>query len=443
MAATGVGHTGRDMPSSHSVAPDQPDHARGATDKTPREVWVLVVAAFCVAIGYGIVAPVLPAYAASFDVSIQAASAIVSVFAAMRLVCAPAAGTLVGRLGERAVYLTGLLIVAVSTGLCAFATSYLQLLLFRGVGGIGSTMFTVSAMALLIRLTPPAIRGRVASLYGAGFLVGTISGPVLGGLLSGFGYRVPFVVYACTLLAAAAVVAFSLSGTTLRAGAGAEERTVMALREALADSAYRSLLVSGFCNGWANFGIRVSLLPLFAAAIPGLGVAWAGVALTVFGIGNAAALSVTGRAVDRIGRKPLIMGGLLVSGLGTAAVGLAHNAVVLLVVSLIGGAGAGVLNPAQQACVSDVVGNERNGGTVLATYQMCQDAGTIAGPIVAGGIADAAGFGWAFGISGVLSLIAVIAWMPGRETLPHVSAAALPGVSRPFVDKPASAVEDG
>lgn len=387
--------------------------------RIPREVWVLVVAAFCVAIGYGIVAPVLPAYAASFDVSIQAASAIVSVFAAMRLLFAPSAGALVGRLGERAVYLGGLLIVALSTGLCAFVTSYPQLLIARGAGGIGSTMFTVSAMALLTRVSPPTLRGRIASLYGAGFLVGTIAGPVLGGLLSGLGYRVPFLVYAATLLVAAAVVAVFLSGATLRAEAGGEVRPVMALREAFADSAYRALLVAAFCNGWANFGIRVSLLPLFAAAVPGLGVAWAGIALTVFGIGNALALSVAGRAVDRLGRKPLIVGGLLVSGLGTAAVGFAHNAVALMIVSALGGIGAGVLNPAQQACAADVVGQERNGGKVLATFQMFSDAGAIAGPVVAGGIADVLGYGWAFGVSGALLLLGALAWIPARETIPR------------------------
>ncbi len=392
---------------------------RAEEPRIPREVWVLVVAAFCVAIGYGIVAPVLPAYAASFNVSIQAASAIVSVFAAMRLIFAPPAGALVGRLGERAVYLTGLLIVAVSTGLCALATSYEQLLLFRGAGGIGSTMFTVSAMALLTRVAPPTLRGRIASLYGAGFLVGTIAGPVLGGLLSGLGYRVPFLVYAATLLAAAAVVAFFLSGTTLRSDTAGEGRPVMPVREAFADSAYRALLVSGFANGWANFGVRVSLLPLFAAAVPGLGVAWAGIALTVFGIGNAVALSVAGRAVDRMGRKPLIVGGLIVNGLGTAAVGFAHSAVALIVVSVVGGIGAGILNPAQQACASDVVGQDRNGGKVLATYQMFSDAGAIAGPVVAGGIADAVGFGWAFGVSGALSLLAALAWISARETIPR------------------------
>src|SRR5690606_3235001 len=61
----------------------------------PREIWILVGAAFVIALGFGIVSPVLPAYARSFDVGVAAASVIVSAFAFFRLVFAPAGGALV------------------------------------------------------------------------------------------------------------------------------------------------------------------------------------------------------------------------------------------------------------------------------------------------------------------------------------------------------------
>lgn len=385
----------------------------------PSEVWVLVAAAFCVAIGFGIVAPVLPAYAASFDVGIQAAAAIVSVFALMRLVFAPGAGALIGRLGERSVYLAGLIIVALSTGACALAEGYYQLLIFRGLGGIGSTMFTVSAAALVVRLSPPTIRGRVSSLYGAGFLVGNILGPIVGSLTAGFGYQAPFLIYAVTLLIAAAVVAVFLSGTSLRPAPGSTPLPPMPLSEALRDNAYRALLVSSFSNGWTNFGVRIALLPLFAGSTPQIGIAGVGLALAVFALGNALGLQVAGRFVDEVGRKPLLVAGLVVNGVGAAVIGLAGNTMVLLAVSVVAGLGAGVLNPSQQACVADVVGNERGGGSVVATVQMVGDAGAILGPFLAGAVATYAGFGWAFGISLPLAVIAVVAWVPARETLPR------------------------
>ena len=48
------------------------------------------------------------------------------------------------------------------------------------------------------------------------------------------------------------------------------------------------------------------------------------------------------------------------------------------------GVGAGLLGPAQQAAVADVIGRERSGGRVLAAYQMTADIGAILGPVVSG-----------------------------------------------------------
>ena len=142
----------------------------------PREIWVLLAASFLIAIGYGIVAPALPNFATSFDVGVTAASVVVSAFAFVRLLFAPMSGRLVTRFGERPIYLWGVSIVAVGTLLCGVAADYWQLLLFRSASGVGSTMFTVSAIGLLIRISPPELRGRASGLWGSSFLLGGIVG---------------------------------------------------------------------------------------------------------------------------------------------------------------------------------------------------------------------------------------------------------------------------
>ncbi|NYF98499.1 MFS transporter [Janibacter cremeus] len=382
----------------------------------PREILVLVAAAFVIAVGFGLISPVLPQFAKSFDVTVAAATVIVSAFAFFRLLFAPAGGALVTRLGERPVYLTGLIIVAVSTGASAFAQTYWQLLIFRSLGGIGSTMFTVSAMALLVRMAPPVIRGKVSSLYGSAFLIGGVIGPVIGGLLGEFGMRVPFVVYGIALLIAAAFVGVMLRGAHLRPDPTKAELPPMSVREARHNSAYRAAMVSAFANGWTNFGVRVAVLPLFAVAI--VGETWAaGVALAVGAGATALTLQVSGRLADSVGRRLPVMIGLGLSGAGMGVMGLSGGLVLILILSTVVGAGAGLLNPAQQASVADVVGNDRSGGKVLAGFQMCQDAGGIGGPIIVGLVADHAGWGWAFALSGVISAIAIIPWLRAQETL--------------------------
>ena len=104
-----------------------PDTETPETRRLPKEIYVLVAAAFIVALGYGIIAPVLPQFAASFDFGVTAATIVVSSFAFFRFVFSPSSGRLVDAFGERRIYITGLLIVAASTVLpitsCSWAGS--------------------------------------------------------------------------------------------------------------------------------------------------------------------------------------------------------------------------------------------------------------------------------------------------------------------------------
>lgn len=378
---------------------------------------MLVSAAFIIAIGYGLIAPIIPQFAQSFDVGMAAAGAVVSIFAMSRLLFAPVSGRLIDKLGSRKVYLTGLLTVAVTTGLVALAQEYWHILLLRGIGGVGSTMFTVSAMGLIVRMAPPTIRGKASSAYASAFLIGNIFGPVIGAALSILGMRIPFAIYGAAVALAAFVVWWRMPKVDASTEQGEDTEPPLRFGEAVRDSAYRSALVGAFANGWSNFGVRVATLPLFAAAVFEHGGATAGLAMAAFALGNATALQFAGRFSDKVGRKPLIISGLIVNAVFTGAMGFADSFWPLLIVSAIAGAGAGMLNPAQQATLADVIGNQRSGGRVLANFQMAQDFGAITGPIIVGAIAESVGFQPGFLLCGVIGLAAAGVWTFGRETL--------------------------
>ena len=395
--------------------------ARGPVPPIPHEIWVLVSAAFLIALGYGLIAPIIPQFAESFGVPMAAAAAVVSVFSAARLVGAPGAGWLVDKLGSRKIYLSGLVIVAVTTALVAVAQEYWHMLALRFLAGLGSTMFTISAQALIVKVAPPQIRGRASSTYATAFLLGNIIGPIAGAGLSFLGMRWPFVIYGIGVGLAAFVVWARLPKSDRDVDRAA--RPPMRLHEALAHPSYRSLLASMFSQGWVNMGVRVAILPLFAASVFTHGGAMAGLALAAFAAGNAVTLQFSGRLADEIGRKPMILSGLTTTVVATATLGFATSFWPLIALSALAGVGGGLLVPSQQATLADIIGNDRSGGKALSLFQMCGDAGQVLGPIVIGALAQSHGFPVAFGACGAIAAGAFAVWaVMGQETHPKHTA---------------------
>ena len=152
----------------------------------PRDVHVLSAVAFLVAVGFGVMVPVLPVFARSFGVTQFAVGAVISAFALMRFLTSPLCGPINRLIGERVALGIGIGIVALSTAGAGLAQSYPQLLVLRGVGGIGSAMFSVSAMVLLLASVTAAQRGRASALYSGGFLLGGMAGPAVAAFMLTF-----------------------------------------------------------------------------------------------------------------------------------------------------------------------------------------------------------------------------------------------------------------
>ncbi|MEK9664179.1 MAG: MFS transporter [Candidatus Nanopelagicales bacterium] len=402
----------------------------------PVEVAVLASIAFFVALGFGIVIPSIPIFAESFGVTALAASAVVSAFALMRFISSPLAGSLTNRLGERRVLATGLAIVAVSSALAGLSQSYVQLLVLRGVGGIGSSMFTVSAMALLLRVVDADQRGRAAAAWQGGFLVGGVAGPAVGGLVLAVSIRAPFFFYAGTLAVATVVALVFLSPARIAAREAAVESHDQGeavvppksgwpdLLDALRNGAYRAALAVNLTTGLATFGLRSAIIPLFV--IEGLrqGPSLSGWAFLVAAGVQAITLLPAGRITDTRGRRPAMIIGtvatvigmlmLVFDDLATGSLGLAIT--VFFVSMAVLGVGTAFLGSAPSAVVGDIMGGRR-GGIVVATFQMVSDFGAIIGPLIGGLMLDLYGFDWAFALGAAVAAVALIFVVRMPETL--------------------------
>nr|WP_256413464.1 MULTISPECIES: MFS transporter [unclassified Frigoribacterium] len=366
------------------------------------------VIAFFVMVGFGVVVPVLPVYAASFGVGYVAVGAVLSAFALMRLVASPFVGRMIDVAGERVVLSVGIGIVAVSSGLAGLAHDYVQLLLLRGVGGIGSAMFTISAMTLLLASTTPDRRARSIGFYQGGFLVGGMAGPALGGLLATVSLTAPFFFYAGTLAVAGVVGILLLSpprrGDAAAAAAAAEPARPLA--DVLRDVRFRAACVASFAQGWSSLGVRSALVPVLVVEVLLQPTSWTGVLFAVAAVAQTLALAPASRFVDTVGRRPAVIGSFAVAAVSLAAVPFAPGLVTLGALLAVYGVATAFMGTAPAALVGDAAG--ARGGRPVAIFSMCSDVGAIAGPLVAGLLVDVASFEVAFGTAAALLAVSAI-----------------------------------
>jgi MFS transporter, DHA1 family, multidrug resistance protein len=382
---------------------------RGAFRGLPREVPVLTAVSFTVALGFGIVAPAIPAFARQFGVGTAAAASVISAFALVRIVGALPAGRLVDRFGERKVMAAGIAVVAVSSVLAGLSGSFTQLIVLRGIGGLGSAMFSVSAQTLLLVTVPAEQRGRASGLFSGGFLVGSISGPAVGGLIAAWSLRAPFIIYGALLIVPALIAAAVLRGAP-RGPAPRSPRTgrpFAGIASVLRQAAYRAAAAANFADGFAAVGVRSAIVPLFVRDVLHRSAFWTGIGFLLLAVLNAVTLLPGGWAADTLGRRPVVITGCVLSAGGMAMLALLPGLGGYLAALATLGAGSGLLDVAPAAMIGDLFAGR--GGTMVASYQMAGDGGAVSGPLAAGFLVDTASYAAGFGLAaGVLALAAIL-----------------------------------
>jgi MFS family permease len=286
-------------------------------------------------------------------------------------------------------------------------------------------------------------RGRATGLFQSGFLIGGLLGPLVGGFLTEYSLRLPFFVYAVSLVAAGSIGAVFLRAARPRtrlardhdprarepshpAGPPAPHAHVdnTSLRDAWAHPAYRAAVAVNFAIGWSFFGVRASLIPLFVTEALHQRALWIGVGFLCSSLVQASFLTTAGRFVDRHGRRPAMIGGTLTAGASLGLLALSTALPLYLVAMTAIGLGGAFVGTAPGAVVGDIM--RGRGGSVVAVFQMASDAGSITGPLAAGWLADTASFGAAFGACAVVMAAAAAMAVRMPETLVR-SASRYPG----------------
>jgi MFS family permease len=165
-----------------------------------------------------------------------------------------------------------------------------------------------------------------------------------------------------------------------------------------------------------NDGLAWGLLPLFFAA-GGLGIAQIGLLADIYpGIWGAAQL-VTGALSDRLGRKGLIVVGMILQGVAIILLPFLHGFAWWAVAMVLLGLGTALVYPTLLAAISDVAHPEWRASAV-GVYRLWRDSGYAIGALLAGVLADFFGVPWTIGVIGVLTFLSgVVVKIVMSETL--------------------------
>ena len=379
-------------------------------------MWVLVFAVFLVMLGLTLVAPIVPLYAREFGVGRTAAGALVSVFAVSRLIFDLFGGPTVDRLGARRMMTWSGWVILISSVTAATATTYPMLLASRFVEGAGSAAFATAAMQYLLVITPVEERGRAMARYQTGLLGGIAVGPVIGGYAASLGdFRTPFWLYA-GIGAVVAVVALRYVKEIDMGGKSFGELYRMAGR-LLLDPRYLALLFVTFSLFVMRGGARITLLPLFAGEELMLDVGLIGWVFSVGAIANLVSLTPVGALVDKIGRKRILVVGLVLDAVGIAAFGFGTGFWSLMLVSGLLGFAQPLAAVPPPTLAGDLAPPGATGASV-GLYRAAGDIGLIVGPLVLGALVEGGEFKLGFFASAALLLLGAIAAMAIREA-PH------------------------
>jgi multidrug resistance protein len=153
-----------------------------------KQMLIIAVLLMTTFIGFGIIIPVLPEIVSHFHLNM-----LLAVYSAVSFVMSPLWGRLSDRVGRRPVILLGIIGYSVSFFILGLAWDTLWLLyLSRMLGGLFSGALMSSAVAYVADITTEENRTKGMGLVGMSIGLGFIFGPAAGGLLSVFGYSVPF-----------------------------------------------------------------------------------------------------------------------------------------------------------------------------------------------------------------------------------------------------------
>ncbi|MCM3269596.1 MFS transporter [Paenibacillus elgii] len=353
---------------------------------------LLMVNMFIVMLGVGLVTPILPALITDFGASGQTIGFLVAAYGITQFVLSPITGKLSDQYGRKLLIVAGVAIFALAKIIFAIGSELWMLYGSRLLEGVAAALLVPPMMAYVADMTTTEERAKGNGLLGAAMSLGFVIGPGLGGLLAGYGLRVPL--YAAAGAAVLAVIIsviglpepLSKDDMIATRAKGAPKLSILRPYADSLKSNYAALymivfvMTFGLANFESIFGLYVTnqfqFTPQAISVILTAG--------AVIGVGMQALL--VARVIKAFGEQLVIQASLLFTSFAFAVLLLVRDFwTIFLVTSCIFFA-MSLLRPALNTRISKMAGNEQ--GAAAGMNNAYISLGNILGPSLAGLLFD-------------------------------------------------------
>ena len=371
---------------------------------------VLMITAFVDMVGFAMVLPLIPFYAASMGATGLIVGLLISAFSVAQLVSAPSWGKVSDRFGRRPAVIIGLLISALAYVVFGLAETLWILLLSRIVQGVGGGTVGV-LQAYVADASRPEDRAKGLGWLSAATSAGAVVGPAFGSLfVQWWGHRGPgfgaagfcllSMLFAWRYLRESKGMRQTAEHQTPVAALGAESGALARVITNAGDPAPRLIWIYTIAIG-AFYGTAPLLSLLFADRL-GVTEKTVGYFIMYFGaMGVLVRAGLLGSAVKRLGEARLARLGIVLLSAGLGLIAVAHSYLMTIVAITLMPLGTAFLFPCITALLSRVVPS-RERGLHMGVQQTYGGVSRVAFPILAGFLIDRFGVGSPYAVAAVL-----------------------------------------
>lgn len=365
---------------------DTPGHGRTVDRQVVLSVWV---PSACISLSRGLLLPVLPLYALSFDAGYGLVGLVLAAQGIGNLAGDIPAGMVTRRLGQKRTMIIGGVGMAAASLALAASQTIVEALVYQLLTGLAMALWNIARHTYVTETVRLERRGRIYAVLGGIGRIAGFAGPAAGGLIAqASGLTAPF--YLTAALTAAGVLAVLLWVREAHAAATPQAAHGHGVAQVLRDH-WRVLVSagSGQLCGQTVRNARNVVVPLYAAEVLGLEASAVGLIISLsYGI-DMLMFVPAGQIMDRLGRKFAYVPSFVLQSIALACVPLTGSFWSLALVTMALGMGNGLGSGTMMTLGADLA-PARGRGEFLGMWRFIGDGGSAAGPLVVGEVAQLA-----------------------------------------------------